>query len=487
MDAEGFLGGGAFGKVWKATRVAGQEQHDVADQHDRLGPQLNAEVIAVKIFRVKNASGLKGIVSCAQARKEIQMYSRAQYYVPGVVAVLAATHVAHGKQEGPVTVHNTWLAKPGTHGIVRGGGRRGYVLIANELASAQLMKWTKRVNGKGVGLLTGLVRQGADAAAEHTRVSVRQGADAAAEHTVPLLLRGDGFCRPGDATAMSKQEVHELMVKGAVARMLRHLQLQHKHGIVHVDLKLENVCLGLLTSDLRLLDYGFAVPLADEEGTTNAKGTGTTGYKDPDAEAPGVSAKSDVYAVGWMMLLLLGCIEHPAIGDYADVTKLIKTLTAVSVADRAQQHQTRVQEFFKELQQHEVSAGGANYGRLACFLCAHGTWCDATWDGGAAANWPSPLAADLAISLMRDSTSDRISIDDALRHDWFDNAAHSRTGLTGDLSDAIFGAAVKYCDEAARSDVSGGAAGGAPSGAASDAAGGAAGGDAASGAACNVV
>ena len=114
-----YLGGGAFGKVWKAKReLEGFPYHDVVDKHDTLAPILNKDYIAVKICESKNGPLKRGGKSkeCAgiDLRREIQITARASHYVPGVLQLLAAspmkTHMFH---EGTIR------AKAGLQGTVR--------------------------------------------------------------------------------------------------------------------------------------------------------------------------------------------------------------------------------------------------------------------------------------------------------------------------------------------------------------------------------
>ena len=148
----GYLGGGAFGKVWKAERVDGQVRccaasavlawhcvlslfatltqssvlsfpqplHDVRDRHDRVSPLLNKRYICAKLFQCSEN------VSCKapDARREMQMQARANYYVPGVMAVLAITPIAHGSLEGPVT-----LAPDAEWGALQGARTPVFLLL----------------------------------------------------------------------------------------------------------------------------------------------------------------------------------------------------------------------------------------------------------------------------------------------------------------------------------------------------------------------
>ena len=111
IDEGGYLGGGTFGKVWKARRDADAPPHDQADQHDTIAPLLNKEYLVVKICKTASDKKAKA------ARREIQMTARAGHYVPGVVRMLAASSIvrddATGELTGSVRIDDMkWAVQP---------------------------------------------------------------------------------------------------------------------------------------------------------------------------------------------------------------------------------------------------------------------------------------------------------------------------------------------------------------------------------------
>ena len=57
--------------------------------------------------------------------------------------------------------------------------------------------------------------------------------------------------------------VHELLAKGIMLRLLKHVKEQHDHGIVHLDIKMDNICIDE-SWGVRLLDYGQSRPTSDQ-------------------------------------------------------------------------------------------------------------------------------------------------------------------------------------------------------------------------------
>jgi serine/threonine protein kinase len=88
-----YLGGGAFGKVWKAQRSMideGYPLHDQADTHDSVAPLLNLEFIAIKICQSHTNNMGKLLL------REIQLTSRTSHFVPGVLRLVAASPMVNG-------------------------------------------------------------------------------------------------------------------------------------------------------------------------------------------------------------------------------------------------------------------------------------------------------------------------------------------------------------------------------------------------------
>jgi serine/threonine protein kinase len=79
----------------------------------------------------------------------------------------------------------------------------------------------------------------------------------------------------------------------------------HALGVVHLDLKPENVMLGPL-GELYVMDWGLARAL---DAPAGGRAGGTPGYMAPEQEEPGPSApdaRADVYALGGLVAFLAG-------------------------------------------------------------------------------------------------------------------------------------------------------------------------------------
>ena len=225
LDTDGYLGGGAFGRVWTATRVidAANPLRFERDEHDRINPLLNAEKIAVKLLKTHNAA------KKAAARREIEIHARADHYVPGVLALLAtATDVRLTGKEWGVAPGNLWEGTPGAtrdNEILSLPRGRSYTLLACELANkGKLTSWTKHIDGGGFGRKTGFLRYQASGG-----ISLD---DIAFSAVSTLQAQGPGI----------PKNSHSILARGSMARLFIHLKEQHEHGIVHIDIKSDNLC-----------------------------------------------------------------------------------------------------------------------------------------------------------------------------------------------------------------------------------------------------
>jgi len=297
LDTDGYLGGGAFGRVWTATRVidAANPLRFERDEHDRINPLLNAEKIAVKLLKTHNAA------KKAAARREIEIHARADHYVPGVLALLAtATDVRLTGQEWGVAPGNLWEGTPGAttrdNEILSLPRGRSYTLLACELANkGKLTSWTKHIDGGGFGRKTGAIRYGASGGISLGGVAF----------SAFSTLQAQG---PGIST-----NSHSILARGSMARLFIHLKEQHEHGIVHVDIKSDNLCVHFDgatdaapyegNATMRFLDYGEARALKSLPRYPGS-GFGTEGYQDPCNLADTtrlITEAWDVYSLGTIM------------------------------------------------------------------------------------------------------------------------------------------------------------------------------------------
>ena len=318
MLPDAYLGGGAFGKVWKAMRDPDAPMHDVRDTNDRIEPLLNEEFIAVKLVYVGDQVMKKGM------RREIEMTTRAGHYVADVLGLLGTTSVDVGVHVtgGPGGPGGSWAMQPEDSAddpelwklqkeahngggrqlnykkrITFAPGRHNWMILAVELAStgAELRSWVSRNDKDGVSLFSAI-------AGERFR-SDGMKRKASDPRRTPVLLCGAETLASVDprAHAQEKRDAHELLAKCIMARLLRQFLSQHNHGIVHRDIKIENICIDKHGSiyQVRALDYGLAFPSAEAHrfDRTMTQTHGTGGWNDPDMTEPR-GIHNDVYALG---------------------------------------------------------------------------------------------------------------------------------------------------------------------------------------------
>jgi serine/threonine-protein kinase len=127
------------------------------------------------------------------------------------------------------------------------------------------------------------------------------GDDGGTPFLVMELVRG----RSLRAVLRERGDVEPSTAAEICSQILAALEHAHAHGIVHLDLKPENV---MLTPDgaAKVADFGLARAAA-EGGDSTAPVFGTPGYVAPEALRGGpVDGRADLYAVGVIALELLG-------------------------------------------------------------------------------------------------------------------------------------------------------------------------------------
>ena len=106
----------------------------------------------------------------------------------------------------------------------------------------------------------------------------------------------------------------------------------HKSGVLHNDLKPDNILLTRTNHDVRLIDFGFSDD--DSHDRLRALG-GTRGYASPElaAQAHGIDTRSDIYSLGRIMQQLFPgrygriarrCTHPKCERRYADVDRLAR-------------------------------------------------------------------------------------------------------------------------------------------------------------------
>ncbi len=128
----------------------------------------------------------------------------------------------------------------------------------------------------------------------------------------------------------------------ALAEVGRALQYAHEKGIVHRDVKPENILIDA-QGGAHITDFGIALDLAQESALTKAGNTVGTPYYMPPEQANGerdrIGPLSDVYALGATMYhLICGRVpfpgENPARVMFEVVTKAVESPNIVALAQR---------------------------------------------------------------------------------------------------------------------------------------------------------
>src|SRR6185295_8915048 len=86
-----------------------------------------------------------------------------------------------------------------------------------------------------------------------------------------------------------------------VATVCDALDYAHRQGIVHRDIKPDNILIDAATGGPLLLDFGIAkAPLGDAQLTTDGQLLGTPHYMSPEQALgqPDVGPRSDLYSLG---------------------------------------------------------------------------------------------------------------------------------------------------------------------------------------------
>lgn len=119
---------------------------------------------------------------------------------------------------------------------------------------------------------------------------------------MPLLTGGTLAARFGREERCTPAETRELLVQLADA-----VSFAHQHGVVHRDLKAENICLDERGRAV-ITDFGVAtLRTSDHSRSEITKGMGTARYMPPEQilGSPDSDARADVYAMGVLGFRLL--------------------------------------------------------------------------------------------------------------------------------------------------------------------------------------
>ena len=129
----------------------------------------------------------------------------------------------------------------------------------------------------------------------------------ALEHTPTGRYLVMDYCEGGTLRNLMESEVQLSLVQSLklIADVLRGLEHAHSRGIIHCDIKPENILLSLHTKGwiARISDFGVA-RLTQELGSDNLGDTGSPAYMAPERFYGQYLPSSDLYAVGVMMFEL---------------------------------------------------------------------------------------------------------------------------------------------------------------------------------------
>jgi serine/threonine-protein kinase len=130
----------------------------------------------------------------------------------------------------------------------------------------------------------------------------------ALEHTKTGRYLVMDYCEGGTLRSLMQSEMQLSLFQSLnlIADVLAGLEHAHEHGIVHCDIKPENILLSLDTTGwiARISDFGIA-RLSQEIGNVHLNDTGSPAYMAPERFYGKYSPASDLYAVGVLLFELV--------------------------------------------------------------------------------------------------------------------------------------------------------------------------------------
>jgi serine/threonine protein kinase len=130
----------------------------------------------------------------------------------------------------------------------------------------------------------------------------------ALEHTATGRYLVMDYCEGGTLRSLleSDTQLHPQQAINLTLQILAGLSQAHQHGIVHCDIKPENILLGVTAQGwtARITDFGIA-QLSEEIAKQGFSNTGSPAYMAPERFYGQYSPAADVYAVGILLFELL--------------------------------------------------------------------------------------------------------------------------------------------------------------------------------------
>ena len=396
-DKNGFIGSGGFGMVWRAERdpneppipcksnAAWSYSSQVLNHYaDWVFHLLNAKYCCVKLVQVECETMTKYV------NREIELHAQAGRCVQGVLAILAATPIPKGKKIGPVTIDPKWIEdSEGSNRLKpkirqKQNGESGdecdcthWAVIAVELAGkGNLRNWTSPISKCGDRLRTiGL-------AAINDEENMN-----------------DSLNEPGNKESVfggTDGSGNEDLARGVMYRLLTSVNELHKLGILHLDIKPENITINDQW-DVCLIDFGVALKkdgLQHESGRREGKRAGTPGFRAPESIP---DEKTDVFALGMTLCCLLLSSDpifsqhpYPQMTGIKDYRRYFAGDNPLGFKILAKELQNEFSELVCHPKRPRVKAENI-----------------------------SDHAADLCQKMVLEDSTQRFTIEECLKHDWF--------------------------------------------------------------------